>query len=74
MLVGVVVENFQKCRDLMEKDRLAEKEKKRAKQLQSGAVFKLYAVQNFKKLHLNHHFSVNSFSYKCMIMFFFLSS
>lgn len=36
MLVGVVVENFQKCRDMIEKDRLAEKEKKRAEKLQSG--------------------------------------
>ena len=36
MLVGVVVENFQKCRDMIEKDRLAEKEKKKAEKLRSG--------------------------------------
>lgn len=29
MLVGVVVENFKKCRDIIEKDRLAEKEKEK---------------------------------------------
>ena len=39
MLVGVVVENFQKCRDLLEKDRLAEKERERAKRLQLGKTF-----------------------------------
>ena len=39
MLVGVVVENFQKCRDIIEKDRQAEKEKKSTKKLQSGVVF-----------------------------------
>ena len=39
MLVGVVVENFQKCRDITEKDRQAEKEKKSTKKLQSGVVF-----------------------------------
>lgn len=33
MLVGVVVENFQKCRDTIEKDRQAEKEKKSANKL-----------------------------------------
>ena len=33
MLVGVVVENFQKCRDTIEKDRQAENEKKSAKKL-----------------------------------------
>lgn len=32
MLVGVVVENFQKCRDIIEKDRQAEKEKEREKE------------------------------------------
>lgn len=36
MLVGVVVENFQKCRDIIEKDRMAEKEKEREKRFQSG--------------------------------------
>ena len=36
MLVGVVVENFQKCRDIIEKDRMAEKEKEREKRSQSG--------------------------------------
>ena len=36
MLVGVVVENFQKCRDIIEKDRVAEKEKEREKRFQSG--------------------------------------
>jgi len=35
MLVGVVVENFQKCRDEIEKERLAEKEKAKEKELQS---------------------------------------
>ncbi|CAH3158249.1 unnamed protein product, partial [Porites evermanni] len=35
MLVGVVVENFQKCRDIIEKDRMAEKEKEREKRFQS---------------------------------------
>lgn len=29
MLVGVVVENFQKCRDIIEKDRQVEKEKEK---------------------------------------------
>ena len=38
MLVGVVVENFQKCRDMLEKDRLAEKEKKKAEKLRSGTL------------------------------------
>lgn len=38
MLVGVVVENFQKCRDEIEKERLAEKEKANEKELQSGKV------------------------------------
>lgn len=42
MLVGVVVENFQKCRDIIEKDRLAEKEKERekekARKRQSGTI------------------------------------
>lgn len=37
MLVGVVVENFQKCRDMIEKDRLAEREKARVMKLQSEA-------------------------------------
>lgn len=36
MLVGVVVENFQKCRDIIEKDRMAEKEREREKRSQSG--------------------------------------
>ena len=38
MLVGVVVENFQKCRDIIEKDRMAaEKEKEeREKRVLSG--------------------------------------
>ena len=40
MLVGVVVENFKKCRDIIEKDRLAEKEKEKeqekAKKRQAG--------------------------------------
>jgi len=36
MLVGIVVENFQKCRDMIEKDRLAEKQKKKAEKLRSG--------------------------------------
>ena len=36
MLVGVVVENFQKCRDIIEKDRMVEKEKEREKRFQSG--------------------------------------
>ena len=38
MLVGVVVENFQKCRDIIEKDRMAEKEKEREKRFQSGTL------------------------------------
>lgn len=41
MLVGVVVENFQKCRDIIEKDRLAEKEKKKAEKLRSGLLTQL---------------------------------
>lgn len=32
MLVGVVVENFQKCRDIIEKDRQVEKEKEKEKE------------------------------------------
>ena len=40
MLVGVVVENFQKCRDIIEKDRQVEKEKEkeqeRARKRQEG--------------------------------------
>jgi len=43
MLVGIVVENFQKCRDMIEKDRLAEKQKKKLKncdQVGSCSLFK----------------------------------
>lgn len=43
MLVGVVVENFQKCRDIIEKDRMAEKEKEREKRFQSGKLI-IYIV------------------------------
>ena len=48
MLVGVVVENFQKCRDIIEKDRLAEKEKEREKEQarnrQSGKIAQRHKI------------------------------
>ena len=46
MLVGVVVENFQKCRDTIEKDRQAEKEKKERKEtLVRCGVLTFYCMQ-----------------------------
>ena len=39
------MENFQKCRDVIEKDRLAEKEKAQARQLQSGKNIKKFCVK-----------------------------
>ncbi len=49
MLVGVVVENFQKCRDMIEKDRLAEKEKKKAEKLQLGTL-----IDRARAMSFNH--------------------
>lgn len=57
MLVGVVVENFQKCRDMIEKDRLAEKEKKKAEKLRSGVPMQFISISN--KLTKHHSFLVD---------------